>query len=715
MHSLIGCTFNHYRSGVYEGKFTFEKDKVIWCPVDPQTRVQLKQIPFEPHMKASLFDFMKLRERLALYAEARWEGKKVTLADGTRYNRYTPYRGVVDGKEVEAYLWAQRGEPPIMDVVTVDGRVVALVMPGRISSEMLVLEGYEPVTPLVKYDDPQLSKAEYGIRPLGTHWVTTRDGLKLATEVFLPAGGEPGQKFPTIVVRTCYGRNRDLYRCTHWVNRGYAFVIQDVRGRGDSDGELVPFYYERDDAYDLFDWIVQQEWSDGNIGMWGASYLGYTTTAAATSGHPNLKCAISEVNVGSPFFMDTVRRGGAICSWPLLSWTLAQSVSNRTDFEIFVGKTFDPHDVVRMRPIKDIPEKLLGKRSGPWDIWAEHYYYDDFWKHCDNGTYAHNIKIPMLILSGWHDGDALGVQETWRLLTKHDVPNRRIILGPWPHQLNAFRDCLDTEYGDNAIDYDFDTRTIRWFDRWLKNIPNGEDAAPRATYYLGGKGENAWYHAADWPPPEAKLTELYFDSDGRANSMHGDGRLVPKPAPGHKVDSYVYDPENVATGCGKFEPSVLNELHARQDYLVYETEPLQEPVAVAGNLSAVFYASSSAVDTDFFVTVSDVDENGVARKISTNGIRAEFRNWPDEPSSLMTPGEVYKFELILHFAGHVFQPGHRIRVDICSADYITFFPNTNTGKNPYTDPEPIVATQKIFHGADYPSCVRLPVLYGSIW
>ena len=128
----------------------------------------------------------------------------------------------------------------------------------------------------------------------------------------------------------------------------------------------------------------------------------------------------------------------------------------------------------------------------------------------------------------------------------------------------------------------------------------------------------------------------------------------------------------------------------------------------------MFYAASSAVDTDFFVTVSDVDENGVARKISTNGIRAEFRNWPDEPSSPLTPGKVEKYHLYLHFAGHVFQPGHKIRVDICSADYITFFPNTNTGINPYEDPEPIVATQKIYHGADYPSCVRLPILYGSI-
>src|SRR5690606_33538724 len=107
MDSLFGCAFNHYRSGVYEGQFIFEKDKIIWCPVDPQTRVQLKQIAFQPHMKPSLFDFVQLKERLELYARARWEGDRVTLPDGTRYNRYVPLFGEVAGREMEACLWAQ--------------------------------------------------------------------------------------------------------------------------------------------------------------------------------------------------------------------------------------------------------------------------------------------------------------------------------------------------------------------------------------------------------------------------------------------------------------------------------------------------------------------------------------------------------------------------------------------------------------------------------
>ncbi len=733
-NDLSGKTFVHYRSGVYEGKFTFGAEKLEWCAVDLQTRVELKRIPFEEQMKDSLFDFQKLHDSLGDYAGADWSGNTVTLPGGKRYNRYWPIGGLIGGHFVMSHIWAQRGEPPVMDVVTLDGKVIAFVMPGRISSEVLALEGYEAVTPIDKYSDPMLSKAEYGIRPLGNLWVTTRDGVKLATEVFLPEGGpespeslksqrnrkgpkgqvRKSRKFPAIVIRTCYGKSRDLYRTTHWVNRGYALVIQDVRGRSDSDGELVPFYYERDDAYDLFSWIASQEWSDGNIGMWGASYLGYTTTAAATSGHPNLKTAISEVNVGSPFFMDTVRRGGAVCSWPLLCWTLAQSVSNRVDHGVFRGQTVDPDKAVKIRPITEIPTEVIGKRSGPWDIWAKHYRYDEFWEHCDNTAHGKNVKIPMLILSGWHDGDALGVQETWRFLTENDAPGRHIIIGPWPHGLNAFRDCLDTAYGDDAIDYDFDTRTIRWFDRYLKGIKNGEDEKPRATYYVGGAGENRWHYSDDWSPVESTLTELYFHSGGKANSMHGDGRLLTSPPDDHAFDTYVYDPENTARSEGEFEPVVLNANQSRQDCLVYDSPVLTEPVAVAGNISTVFYASSSAVDTDFFVSVSDVDEKGVARQISQNGIRAEFRNWPEVPSALLTPGKIERYHIYLHFAGHVFEPGHKIRVDVCSADYITFFPNTNTGVDPYTDPDPVIAVQKIHHGEDYPSCIRLPILYGKI-
>lgn len=181
---------------------------------------------------------------------------------------------------------------------------------------------------------------------------------------------------------------------------------------------------------------------------------------------------------------------------------MAQSVSNRVDFGVFAGETINIEEAVKHRPITDIPNKIIGKASGPWELWAKHYHYDDFWKHSDNTLHAHKINIPMLIMSGWFDGDALGVQETWRFLTKHDTPGRRIVLGPWPHALNSFRDCRDLEFGDNAIDYDFDTRIIRWFDLYLKGVQNGEDKKPRAMYYICG--ENQWRESEDWNPVESK-------------------------------------------------------------------------------------------------------------------------------------------------------------------------------------------------------------------
>ncbi|MDR1641926.1 MAG: CocE/NonD family hydrolase, partial [Clostridiales bacterium] len=514
---------------------------------------------------------------------------------------------------------------------------------------------------------------------------------------------------PAIVVRTCYGKARDIHRCWHWVCRGYAFVIQDVRGRSDSDGILEPFQNERDDASDLFDWIAAQEWSDGNIGMWGASYLGFTTTSAATSGNPHLKTAISEVNVGSPFY-DTARRGGAICSWPLLCWTLGQSVSNRTDFDVFAGKTISIEKAITHRPLTDIPREMIGVASGPWDLWAQHYHYDDFWRHSDNTVHSADIKIPMLIATGWYDGDAMGVQETWRFLTKNDTPGRRIILGPWPHGLNSFRDCRDLAFGNNAVDYDFDTRIIRWFDLYLKGIQNGEDQKPRARYYV--VGENQWRESADWNPVETKLVNLYFASSGRANSMFGDGRIVFSPEDTTVFDEYGYDPKLPIRGdFDHVDPYVCNPIHIRHDCLVYDTDPLAEDAAMAGCVYAEFYASSSAPDTDFIVRVTDVDETGTARKISDNIIRAEFRNGFDKPS-LLEPGKIEKYEMEMYFNSYVFRAGHKIRIDVTSSNECEFFPNTNTGIDPYKDPEPVIAKNRIYHGKDYPSHVKLPVLYG---
>ena len=716
---LTDQVFNTYFSGVYNGNIIFRKDKAVMCKVDRRTRAQLKEQPLgiRPPGRPSgilttMVDYAKIYSELEAYTACAWDEARVKLSNGLEYSRHVTYTGQVNGQAVTVQLWAQRKSMGCVDVLTADGKVVGFSNPGRICSEITVLAGYEAASPLVKFDDPLLSRAQYGVNPLGNIFVPCKDGTLLATEVFLPEGET--KKVPAIVVRTCYGKERDIDRCWHWVTRGYAFVIQDVRGRSDSDGILEPFQNEREDADDLFNWIAAQPWCDGNIGMWGASYLGYTTTAAATAGNPHLKTAISEVNVGSPFY-DTARKGGMVCSWPLLCWTLGQSVSNRVDFDVFGGVSINPYEAVRTRPITDIPEKIIGCKSGPWDLWAQHYHYDDFWRHSDNTAHADNIQIPMLIMSGWFDGDALGVQETWRFLNKHDKPGRRIVLGPWPHGLNAWRDCMDLAFGDNAVDYDFDTRIIRWFDLYLKGIQNGEDKQPRATYYV--TGENQWHTSDAWMPTEARLVNLYLDSDGQANSLNGNGRIALTPPEADGQDRYLFDPEfpcggeNDGTDDGLVAPYACNSRQIRGDVLVYDSPVLEKDVAIAGPLYAELYAASSAVDTDFYVRVTDVDEKGTARNVSFGLMRAEFRNGWDKPS-LLTPGKVEKYEMEMYFNGMVFKQGHRIRIDISSSELMEAFPNTNTGINPYEDPAPIKATQTVYHGKAYPSHVKLPVLYG---
>ncbi len=705
---LMNKAFNIYISGVYDGQVLFSEKELELCNVDRKTQVQLKRKPFTKDKKASLIDYHHIYKDIEIYTGCKWEDDVIVLSNGSQYHKYSTIEKEIDGKNKTAQIWAQRKSHGVTDIITVDNEIIAFYNPGRVHSEIAVIPGYESITPLAKYDDPLLSKAEYGVNHLGNIMVPTKDGTNLATEVFLPEGLKAGEKVPAIVVRTCYGKARDINRCWHWVARGYAYVVQDVRGRSDSDGILEPFQNEREDASDLFDWIAAQDWSNGSIGMWGASYLGYTTTSAATSGNPYLKTAISEVNVGSPFY-DTARRGGTICSWPLLCWTLGQSVSNRIDHRVFSGESINIEEAITYRPIKDIPQKIIGKASGPWDLWAKHYHYDDFWRHSDNTVHSKNIKIPMLILSGWYDGDALGVQETWKFLTENDTPGRRIVLGPWPHGLNAFRDCRDLEFGDNAVDYDFDTRIIRWFDHYLKSIENGENKKPRAIYYV--VGENKWRESADWTPAESKFINLYFTSKGQANSMFGNGRIVFEPEENEAFDEYTYDPGQPIGNDGHVEPYICNEIQLRNDCLVYDTPVLENNVAMAGNVYAEFYASSSAKDTDFIVRLSDVDEKGIARKISDNVIRAEFRKGWEKPE-LLTPGAIEKYEMEMYFNGYVFKKGHKIRVDITSSNYYEFFPNTNTGIDPYEDPKPIVAQNRIYHGKAYPSHVKLPVLYG---
>lgn len=707
---------NLYCAGVFDGVAYFYEDALMLRYVDQKSRFLGTVQPPVPG-DFMVLPFEKLHKQCAEFESAIWQGDTVTLPSGDVYSRHNPITGEAYGETQTAQVWAQRQADPAVDLVTLNGRVIAFMQAHRYGLEVAVVKGYEALTPLYQYTDTamKLSQPDYGIDCLGILTAPMRDGVNLAQHVFLPYGADKDARFPTILVRSCYTKERMQYKLSKYVNKGYALVMQDVRGRGDSEGDLDPFAFERDDTSDTIEWIIAQPWSDGKVGTWGASYLGHVVVQGATSGHPNLACVIDEVNVGSPF-IDTVRRGGALCSEPLLCWALAQQSGQRPNMYYMSGGPDWP-SIVKMRPIKDIARQVLGDPANDlWEKWTRHDEENEWWQRGNFSRNFHNVKAPMLVISGWYDGDGLGVSETWRGLTKYDVSGRRIILGPWEHGPNTTRDVEDVAFGNNAIIYHFDITNLRWYDHYLKGIDNGVDREPRATYYV--VGENAWHTSEDWNPKEAQVTPLYLGSGGHANSVNGDGTLSWETPKEENHDTYLYDPELptedlVSDQVGHRSPINYKGHELRADMLVYTSAPLEQDVCIAGEISAEFYAASSARDTDWVLRLLDVDAQGNARQLSENLIRAKFRNGFDR-IELLTPGQVERYTLLMESNGWRVPKGHRLRVHVQSSASRLIFPNPNTGESPFEETQSMVAENCIYHGGAYPSHLKLPILRGEI-
>jgi putative CocE/NonD family hydrolase len=317
----------------------------------------------------------------------------------------------------------------------------------------------------------------------------------------------------------------------------------------------------------------------------------------------------------------------------------------------------------------------------------------------------------MLVISGWYDGDGLGVSETWRGLSKYDVPDRRIILGPWAHGPNTSRDVEGVALGNNAIVYNFDITNLRWYDHYLKGIANKVNAEPRATYYV--VGENQWHTSGDWSPAEGRVKNCYLGGLN-ANSSNGGGTLAWENRAEEADDTYIYDPalpfEDLnSKQVGKRSPINYKGHELRTDMLVYTSVPLDTDLTIAGEISAEFYASSSAKDTDWVLRLLDVDGEGNARQLSENLIRAKFRNG-FEKIELLEPGKVEKYTLQMESNGWQVPAGHRLRLHVQSSAVNIVFPNTNTGASPFTDTALVIAENKIYHGGRYPSHIKIPVL-----
>ena len=703
--------FSYYSFGSHIADITFDSEGVLHRRKDRSMSSWGEQARLgeEEHVYSMpLYKLWKSHQELT---GVRWDtSDDVTLLSGEKFQRHVRTQGQVKGDTKEGWVWALQDTPVPTDLVVADNRVVGFIQSTPRGCNILVELHYENLTPLGSWNNPLVSQPRYGIRHLGTFHVPMRDGVKLATDVWLPEGMPEGSEVPVILGRTCYGRIANTVSELGFVERGYAFVAQDVRGRDDSEGEWIPFVNEADDGNDTLIWIAEQPWCNGDIGMIGGSYWGYTQWAAAASGNPGLKAIVSIVTAGTPF-VDSFRPGGTILSF-MMPWMFMMS-EQRMNGQL-AGRD-DWYDVLKARPLSEIPQKTLGKNIPFWDEFMKHQDQDVFWKRADWKLCSHKIDVPALYISGWYDADAWGTPEAWEMNQKSGRQNQRLIYGPWAHAPNMNRDMGSLKFSNDAIRYDMDLLFLRWFDRFLKGVPNGVEEEGPVEYYV--LGANRWESSLKWPPEDVQSTNVYLHSNGNASSKGGQlGPVVPGTQP---EDCYSSDPENPASylgneaGADPFMPTNFNEVEQREDMLVYTSEPLLEPVLIAGHPRAIIYASSSARDTDWVVRLTEVDEEGNSIRLSDGIIRARYRKSYEQPE-LLVPGQIERYEFPMTKIAHQFKRGRRLRVHVTSGTLGYAFPNHNTGEDPATDTEFILAEQKVYHTSLYPSHVTLPILSGSI-
>jgi putative CocE/NonD family hydrolase len=562
--------------------------------------------------------------------------------------------------------------------------------------------------------DTDAPEGEVDVRVEHSLTLAARDGTILTLDLLAPRAQGA---YPVVLIRTPYDKVavRELQPGTKaglpydyeflmgLVTHGYVVAIQDVRGRFNSDGEWHPYVHEQEDGFDTVEWIVDQPWCDGNVGMVGRSYVGYVQWAAAAQRPRGLK-AIVPIGAQPDLFVSGFPMLNGVFNLPMSEMVVAMG---RRSFQIrdFMSSVMDKsHDYFRTLPIAAIPRAAGGEPPSWWHEMMQHPTRDEYWRRGAYVDALEEIEVAAMNVSGWYDLTLHGALENYRRVhesgAEHARTEQRLVMGPWAHwaDVSAARDGVD--FGERAVG-GLGPYITRFFDRWLKGVDNGLDGDDRAHVFA--MGANEWWSAPKWPFPGTEFTPFYLHADGRLST----------DAPGDEgPDTYRHDPENPVEGAWSMHNGPVDDrgLADRPDVLTYTTDLLAQPLDVAGPLTFVLHASSSARDTDWHVRLVDVHPDGYAQFLAHGVLRARFRESFAEPS-LLTPGRVERYEIDLTGTANRFLPGHRIRVEIASSWFPRYERNLGGGAdNPFFETDAIVAEQTIFHDAARASWVVLPLV-----
>jgi putative CocE/NonD family hydrolase len=535
--------------------------------------------------------------------------------------------------------------------------------------------------------------------------IPMRDGTRLAANIYKP--NNEGA-FPVILKRTPYGKPGEQWgEAKRYIAAGFAMVIQDCRGRGDSEGDWDPFRFDPDDGFDTQEWVSAQSWCNGKIGTSGGSYVGWTQWASVTKGSPYLKTMVPVVPFGN-VFDELAYDGGAYQLALFMGWGAAVG-----------GVAMGPEDLGKAYEF--LPLRKFGDQFNPkvtyLNDWVHHHQYDDYWKRRGMRYEFSKVKVPVLNIGGWYDifsKTTIDLVDQVRASSEDKLARRNqfVVMGPWAHGPGG-RKTGQLDFGESAR-FDLGQLQMKWFQFWLQDKETGVEDWP--SYYLFVMGLNQWRAENEWPLKRTQWTSFYLHSDGEAGTVNSDGLLNTEMPRIESSDVYTYHGDNPVPTTGgnnlvgaPIGPMDQTEVEKRPDVLTYTTAPLEAPIEVTGPVKMTLFAASSARDTDFTAKLVDVHPDGKAYNLCDGIVRARFRDGMDQ-AKFIEPGSIVEYELDLWVTSNVFLEGHRIRLEVSSSNFPRYDRNPNSGLPFGTDVELLPAHQTIYHDADHPSHLTLPVI-----
>ncbi len=549
--------------------------------------------------------------------------------------------------------------------------------------------------------------------------VPMRDGVVLRADVILPIATG---RFPTLVYRTPYGKQFALKEGGTFekaVARGYAVVIQDVRGRYASDGDFLPYQNEGHDGFDTIEWAARQPWSDGNVGTFGLSYPGAVQWLAAVENPPHLKAMVPAMTFSTPrnFFYSGGVFDGSWLDW--IWFNIAPDARRRKNLpgpqtrkEAAASWKQDHERIQSFLPLRDLPDL---KQVAPFYYdWLSHLPADSWWDWAELRNKYDRVHAAVLNFSGWYDeaygpdGATTNFNGLLAARRNEKDPRTHTMIGPWTHGGQDESKSGERDFGP-AAPIDYDELILRWMDHYLRGLDNGVDREKPVRLFV--MGDNAWRDEDSWPLTRAKETSYFLNADAPASRIGtlNSALLVPST----RFSEFISDPAHPLT-----DPYTTYGAHdfrafpGRDDVLVFDTPALDAGTEVTGPIRAELFVSADVPDFDLWVRLLDVAPDGAAFNLMSPGLdvlRASYRNASLKPE-LLTPGKVYLLNLDRMLTSNVFRAGHRIRVQISAAFSPHFSRNLQTGESEISSSQTRLGHIRIYHDAEHSSRIVLPII-----